>query len=143
MIRTQYVKDSFSVELKAIILAVTKFSSKKDVEENVRFLQKGYQSAKVQRLSDQEWSKMQNTESWKITTVEKMIPAVKKVKNNLLTNDVLGEIFTEFATQKVRAPIAIRLADKSLYLVSGNIRLMAARVLGFQPSIVIVNTPWS
>jgi hypothetical protein len=143
MIKTQYIKDSFSMEMKSFIPAVQSFKKeKKDIDESIRFLQKGYQTAKVQKLTDQEWSKMENTESWMITSVDKMIPAAKKIKSSVVNREAIGEIFIEYATQKVRAPIAIRLANKKLYLVAGDDRLMAARVLGFSPNIVVINTPW-
>ena len=111
---------------------------KAELKTNIKFLQTGYKIAKVKSLSDSDWKKMQNTDSYSTKTLESVQKAIKKngEPRNITT------IINEFMSSAVRIPICIKLGDGVLYLVAGNTRLMVARMLDILPKVVIINTDW-
>lgn len=110
----------------------------KNLRKNMAFLKREYQKVSPQPLVDADWRKMQNTDSWKTTTLEKVTNAIKA---NNEPRDVQN-IVTELSSGSARSPIAIRLDDGTLYLVGGNTRLMVCRAIKVKPNIVIIPTDW-
>lgn len=132
-------KDEFSAEQEEFERTIREFdSSRKRFLTNLAYLKEQYKTASVIELSNEDWKAMQNTDSWETTTRKKIQLAINA---NNESRD-LTRVFNQFAAGKVKAPIAIRLEDNTLYLVAGNTRLMIARVLKVRPKIVIVNTDW-
>lgn len=105
---------------------------------NLKFLQIGYKTARLKSLSDSDWKKLQNSDSYLTTTIE---AAQKALKKNGEPRNLLS-IINEFVSGAVRAPITIRLGNNSLYLIAGNTRLMAARMLNIVPKIIVIETDW-
>lgn len=108
------------------------------LKTNTKLLQTNYKTAKLGALSDSDWKKMKNTDSYYTKTVEDIQKAIKK--NGEPRN--ITSVINEFTSGGVRAPIVIRLSDNTMYLVAGNTRLMIAKMLGITPKIVIINTDW-
>jgi hypothetical protein len=135
-----WVKDNFSVEEHELKRTAAKFSDndKKVTNENLNYLKKIYSTTFATPLSISDWRRMTNTDSFTTTTVEKMNIALER---NNAPRDI-GRIFTQYASLKVSCPIAIRLGNNSLELIAGNTRLMAAKVLGVTPKIIILKTDW-
>lgn len=132
-------KDDFSVEQEEFERTIREFdSSRKRFLTHLAYLKEKYYAAPVTELSKEDWKAMQNTDSWDTTTRKKIQMAMDA--NNEVRD--LTRVSNQFAAGRLKAPIAIRLADNSLYLVAGNTRLMMARVLKVSPKIVIVPTDW-
>ena len=140
MKRVVWSKDKVSVEAHEIERTAAKFSDndKTLTSENFTYLKKLYSKATPTLLSNTDWSTMANTDSYSTTTVEQM---QKALEDNNAPRDI-GRIFTQYASLKVSCPIAIRLEDGTLELIAGNTRLMAAKVLGITPKIIILKTDW-
>ena len=109
-----------------------------DIKTNVATLKLKYKTAKLKTLSLSDWKRLRNTDSYMTETIES---AQKSIKRNGEPRNLIS-IINEFITGSVRAPIALQLSDKSLYLVAGNTRLMVARFLDIKPRIVVVETDW-
>lgn len=132
-------KADFSAEQEEFERTIREFdSSRKRFLTNLAYLKEQYKTASVIELSNEDWKAMQNTDSWETTTRKKIQLAINA---NNESRD-LTRVFNQFAAGKVKAPIAIRLEDNTLYLVAGNTRLMIARVLKISPKIVIIATDW-
>ena len=135
-----WVKDGFSGEQGEFERVVKEYSSEstKAFQENLKELKAKYGTSYPTTLTDSDWKKMMNTDSWTTDTVQKMELAISA---NNEPRDV-GRIFYQYASLKVSSPIALRLGDGKLELIAGNTRLMGARVLGITPKIVIIKTDW-
>jgi hypothetical protein len=135
-----WIKDKVSVEAHEIERTAAKFSDddKKLTEENFNYLKKLYSQTTAKSLSNNDWRNMTNTDSYYTNTIEKMEQAL--LDNNAPRD--IGRIFTQYANLKVSCPIALRLEDGTLELIAGNTRLMAAKVLGITPKIIILKTDW-
>lgn len=115
------------------------FGEKADLQKNLKMLEDLYAKAKPEILKPDDWGKAQNTDSWRIKTLEQM---ERVFRRNRAFRDV-SVILKEIYGPKIRCPIFIRLANKKLYLVGGNTRLMVARVIKLQPvKCIILKTDW-
>ena len=112
--------------------------SKQAYKDNLRELKRLYSTATPSTLTDSDWKKFKNTDSWTTDIVRKMENALIR---NRESRDV-KRIFYQYASLRVSCPIAIRLDSGVLELVGGNTRLMAARVLDINPKIIILTTDW-
>jgi len=86
------------------------------------------------RLTDKDWSVMENTDSWDTTTLELVLyhtdhtgRDVKRILSAL--SDPHGQL---------PAPIVLRLPDGQYHLVAGNTRLMVCRSQKIKPIVLIV-----
>lgn len=98
-------------------------------------IRKSYEKAKVELLSDDEWKKMENTDSWNIKTEDELFDVIhgqwgrskqriKKYSINTIKN---GGV--------VETPIVAYAKGHPPYLVAGNTRLSACRMLGVTPMV--------
>ena len=135
-----WVKDSLISEQCEFERVVKNYSedSKKEYQENLKELKTKYAASSSSTLTDTDWKKMLNTDSWATDTVKKMENAISR--NNEPRN--VSRIFYQYASLKVSLPIALRLDNGKLELIAGNTRLMGARVLGINPKIIIIKTDW-
>jgi hypothetical protein len=85
-------------------------------------------SGKMVELTDEIWKRLPNTNSYKITKKEAERHATKYGKD-------IGRIMhgMQYGAE-LPAPIVLRTATGP-YLVAGNTRLMAARVMGLRPRV--------
>jgi hypothetical protein len=133
-------KDNYENEKGEFERTAKEFSSKdsKIIRENIKYLKDEYLKSNLTKLNSTDWRKMQNTDSWKTDTLDKIKKAF--IQNN--EHRDLSRISDQFANGKVSAPIALRLGNGDLYLVAGNTRLMMCKATKVQPNIIIVNTDW-
>ena len=135
-----WIKDNYENERGEFERAAIEVSgpTNKIKQENIKYLRDAYAKSKIVSLSDHDWQKMENTDSWKTETFTAILTAFS---NNNEKRD-LGRILSQFEMGKLKCPIAYKRADNALVLIGGNTRLMVCRVLGVKPRIVIINTDW-
>ena len=117
-------KPSIESEIEAFEQAARVLSL--DLETVLQKVARGW----MEEMSDSVWSQLQNSDSWKIESMEE----AEKISN--LRDKNLASIIGAIIDGKgVPAPIVLFLSDRTPYLVSGNTRLMAAKALGSVPEV--------
>lgn len=110
------------------------------VATNLEYLKKHY-GDNPSTLSDAIWRRLENSDSYKTTTPDKVEEAVRINRLSSGNRDV-SAIIDEYNTGRIRAPI-IMVYDRDRYtLVAGNTRLMVARAGNIIPKVVFVHTDW-
>lgn len=92
-------------------------------------LLKAFDDGKVETLSDKDWSRLENTDSYDTDTFEKA-DALAKEYDRGIAKVVQGLGGT------LPAPIVLFRKGEPPYLVGGNTRLMAARAFGAKPQVL-------
>jgi hypothetical protein len=101
-------------------------------EENLNYnrLLQAYQLGSLETLSEHDWKRMKNTESWDTTSLQK----VKKVADSYGRD--WNSLIKAFKQNKViEAPIVLYRKGEAPYLVAGNTRLMCMRAMQIRPQI--------
>jgi hypothetical protein len=88
-----------------------------------------FDGAKVEALSDKDWSRLENTDSYDTDTFEKA-DALAREYDRGIAKVVKGMGGT------LPAPIVLFRKGEPPYLVGGNTRLMAARAFGAKPQVL-------
>jgi hypothetical protein len=102
-------------------------------------LRAAYRNGKLQTLTDSKWRDLDNTDSWKTDTLEKIQKAIKSNARSSGKRSI-ENVLKEFLTGSVRAPIVLSFNNgKNMSLIAGNTRLMVARMLGIKPDVVVVD----
>jgi hypothetical protein len=83
-------------------------------------------------LNDDVWSKLKNTDSYKIKNLEQAIKLADKYKKDW--KSILNAIKAE---EQLPLPMVLNWGDGKYYLVAGNTRLMIYRALGLQPVVLM------
>ncbi len=89
---------------------------------------------KIIDLSDDIWSKLDNTDSWDIKSIEDarvLADEYDKDIESLIRGFELGK-------GSIPAPIVLKRQEGGYYLIAGNTRLMVARAFGMIPKILLV-----
>lgn len=132
-------KDPFRSEAGEFERITIEYSTdKKEVRENLKYLETEYNKASKVSLVDSDWRKLENTDSFETDTMQEVYAALKR---NNAPRDV-DRILRQYVSGSVSCPIVIKFGDGRLELVGGNTRLMIARVLQIQPKIILVKTDW-
>ena len=132
-------KDSFRSEFDEFERMTIEYTpDKKEVRNNLRYLETEYNKASKVSLVDSDWRKLENTDSFETDTMQEVYAALKR---NNAPRDV-DRILRQYVSGIVSCPIVIKFEDGRLELVGGNTRLMIARVLQIQPKIILVKTDW-
>jgi hypothetical protein len=105
--------------------------------EIITNLEKIYNKSNIEVLSDDEWSQMENTDSWQLETEEdiyNIVGGYGRSKERILKHSLEpiknGGI--------VETPIVAYVEGNPPYLVAGNTRLSACKVLGVTPMVTKV-----
>ena len=80
------------------------------------------------------WSKLENTDSWDVSTIEDVDEIAHKYGRNY--KKILVEMSA--TTHKTYCPIVVHHKNK-YHLVAGNTRLMICRAMQVDPMVVIVD----
>ena len=83
-------------------------------------------------LSDDIWSKLENSDSWKVDSLEDAIKLAKKYKKNW--KSTLSAIK---ANKAINPPLVLNYDKDNYYLVGGNTRLMFYKALGITPKVLL------
>ena len=127
--RKKYFKD----EMDELERAVQDLSRDEDIDTSVDEVLDGFIKAKEVTLTDDIWSKLENTESNEIKKGEmrKVVDLAKKYNK---TKPV--ELRKILKSGDYRRPLIIKFGDR-YHLVAGNTRLCTAAALGIQPKVLI------
>lgn len=93
-----------------------------------------YDNAKIEVLTDEEWAQMENTDSNDMKTEEDIyntIGGYGRSKDRILKHSI--EPLRNNST--IQTPIVAYVKDYPPYLVSGNTRLSACKVIGITPMV--------
>ena len=90
--------------------------------------------AKTTELSDKDWEKLENTDSWETTTVAKAAKAAEEYQRD-------WRRVVDGLTSGAEMPrsIVLKKPDGTTTLVGGNTRLMVMRALGIRPEVMVVD----
>jgi cytidyltransferase-like protein len=98
-------------------------------------LQYAFETGQEVVLSDDVWSKLENSDSYNISSLEQAIKIAIKNKKNW--KDIIYAIKNE---EQLPPPMVLEYDQSNkYYLVSGNTRLMIYRALGLQPIVLMAN----
>lgn len=132
----QWVRPSLEPEMGEILRVAEKFSNTSEHESAItEKLKNGIQNGVLVGLADDLWSKLENTDSWKIgmgnfALVRSFAEEYGRDDQKLLEAMRQGK--------SMEAPVILQFGD-TLHLVSGNTRLMLAKALGKTPKVIIVH----
>ena len=127
-------------EFKRVVESVWELHPTKDAKEfniTLKDLEKVYSKSQPKLLNDATWRKLENSDSWKSTTIEKIL---KTFKANNVKRDI-SRILNQFIHRKMDAPIVLQFIPKhehSPELIAGNTRLMFCKFLGIRPKIITI-----
>lgn len=138
-----WIRPDMEEERGEVERVVREFLGKEATKENVDRIIQLFESAPLTDLSDEDWERLENTDSFhnvraghiedaeKITEEYNLDLAQDNKRNfqNLLTGFQSG--------RNMKAPTILRNSAGKLHLVSGNTRLMISRALGVRPRIVL------
>jgi hypothetical protein len=140
-----YKKTKFEDEMDEFDRVVSEFSNGTDEDWDSKYseVKKIYAKSTKIDLSELIWQKLENTDSYRSDTLEKIQKAVKSNTASSGKRDIAA-VIKEYNSNSVRAPIILSYGDGKKYtLVAGNTRLMVARMLGIKPKVVIVKMVWN
>ncbi len=98
-------------------------------------LASAFKHGKLVTLSDSDWSRLENTDSYNIVNLDE----ARKLAGEY-DRDIESILQALGAQKDLPAPIILELEDGTLTLVGGNTRLMAARALGISPKVLWMTT---
>jgi hypothetical protein len=99
--------------------------------DNYEDLMERAKKSKLEPLTDEVWSQLQNTDSYDTDTVKKADRLAREYNRDIASVfDGMGK--------ELPAPIVLFRKGKRPYLVGGNTRLMASRAFGHTPKVLIV-----
>ena len=118
-----------------IILQVNLDSiSEKDYYQHLSDIEWSYFNAKIEVLTDEEWSQMENTDSWGLETEEAIYNVIGGYgrSNERILKHSLEPLRNGGV---VETPIVLYMENYPPYLIAGNTRLSACKVLGITPMV--------
>jgi cytidyltransferase-like protein len=95
-------------------------------------LQYAFETGKENILTDDIWSKLENSDSYEIQNLEQAIKLANKYKKDW--RSIVKAIQDE---KQLPLPLVLNYAKDKYYLVGGNTRLMFYKALGVQPIVLI------
>ena len=97
-----------------------------------------YNKAKVEPLTDEEWSKLENTDSWGINSEDELYDVIHGMWGRS------KERISKYSIEPIKnggvveTPIIVYSEGNPPYLVAGNTRLSACKVFGVRPMVTKV-----
>jgi cytidyltransferase-like protein len=95
-------------------------------------LQYAFEAGKENILTDDIWSKLENSDSYEIQNLEQAIKLANKYKKDW--RSIVKAIQNE---KQLPLPLVLNYAKDKYYLVGGNTRLMFYKALGVQPIVLL------
>lgn len=102
-----------------------------------KFIEKA-KSVTVTNLSEDDWSHLENTDSYDISDGDWETVRYHSVEGNPDRPRDWESIKKQFENEHIVPPMILKMGD-TLHLMSGNTRLMVARALGRVPKVAIVD----
>ena len=128
----KWVKPDYEDEEEEFELTASEIGD--DYEETLSSLINGYWNSTIEVLTDEEWSQMGNTDSWELSTEEdiyRIIGHYGRSKERILKHSL--EPIRNGGV--VETPIVAYTENYPPYLIAGNTRLSACKVLGITPMV--------
>tara|TARA_R110000868_G_scaffold26777_10_gene102766 strand:+ start:7251 stop:7700 length:450 start_codon:yes stop_codon:yes gene_type:complete len=128
----KWVKPDYEDEEEEFELTASEIGD--DYEETLSSLINGYWNSTIEVLTDEEWSQMENTDSWELSTEEdiyRIIGHYGRSKERILKHSL--EPIRNGGV--VETPIVAYTENYPPYLIAGNTRLSACKVLGITPMV--------
>lgn len=100
---------------------------------DVTTLMSAARSAKLEKLDDATWKGLENSDSWETTDISdagRLAAGYGRDISRIVRGLQNGD--------EIPAPIVLKRDDGTCTLVAGNTRLMAARVLGVRPTVLMI-----
>ena len=94
-----------------------------------------YDNAKIKPLSDEEWSKMENTDSWSIESEKNLFDVIHGQWGRKKERIIKHSINPIKEGGVVETPIVAYAKGHPPYLIAGNTRLSVCRMLGIKPMV--------
>jgi hypothetical protein len=98
-------------------------------------LKHGFGKAKLALLTNKDWKRLENTDSWKVKTLNQARKLAKSYGKDI--SPVLEAFHTGHS---LPAPIVLEYKDK-LILIAGNTRLMISKILNKSPTVLWIKLP--
>ena len=137
---TNWYKDAFNNEVREFERVVNDLTADRESDDEWEMmfdkLKKSYNNEPIKVLNDSVWAKLENTDSWSTTTINKVNKAIFDNSKSSGKRDIY-DVISEILGNKTRCPIILK--NKSGYtLIAGNTRLMACRLIGIRPKVIVV-----
>jgi len=137
---TNWYKDAFNNEVGEFERVVNDLTADRESDDEWEMmfdkLKKSYNNEPIKVLNDSVWAKLENTDSWSTTTINKVNKAIFDNSKGSGKRDIY-DVISEILGNKTRCPIILK--NKSGYtLIAGNTRLMACRLIGIRPKVIVV-----
>jgi len=137
---TNWYKDAFNNEVGEFERVVNDLTADRESDDEWEMmfdkLKKSYNNEPIKVLDDSVWAKLENTDSWSTTTINKVNKAIFDNSKGSGKRDIY-DVISEILGNKTRCPIILK--NKSGYtLIAGNTRLMACRLIGIRPKVIVV-----
>jgi hypothetical protein len=127
------VRPDLKGEMDELQRVVQDLSRDENIETTVKELVNAFNDSTEERISDEVWSKLENTESNEIEKGDmKAVYKIAKTYNK--TNP--QKLAQSFADGDYKRPLIIQFGDR-YHLVAGNTRLCTAAALGIKPNVFI------
>ena len=131
----KWVKPDYEDEEEEFELTASEIGD--DYEETLSSLINGYWNSTIEVLTDEEWSQMENTDSWGLETEEDIYNVIGGYgrSNERILKHSLEPLRNGGV---VETPIVLYMENYPPYLIAGNTRLSACKVLGITPMVTKV-----
>lgn len=128
----KWVKPDYEDEEEEFELTASEIGD--DYEETLSSLINGYWNSTIEVLTDEEWSQMENTDSWGLETEEDIYNVIGGYgrSNERILKHSLEPLRNGGV---VETPIVLYMENYPPYLIAGNTRLSACKVLGITPMV--------
>lgn len=128
-----WTRPELTVEKGELIRAAQSLAPDRDAKAFAYDMYRALEQASLHELSDEEWSRLENSDSWNIK--EGDFEAVAALAHEY------GRDWEKFKTSfesgvPVPAPTVIQFGDR-LHKIGGNTRLMVARAMGIRPHVLL------
>jgi len=104
-----------------------------DLGVSTEELKQAFDNASFQKLKDEDWMNLQNTDSFETTSFKDVVDLGKTYGKKSLDH-----LVDSFKTGRVKTPIVLKHKGETT-LVGGNTRLMMSRALGIKPTVMVVD----
>ena len=127
--RPRWVKPSLTDEISEL----ERVSSDEGID--LEALKMAFAASKPVILTDSDWARLENTDSYNTENLTQASKAASSYGRDI------DSVMKGFQTgNSMKMPVVLERPDNTITLVGGNTRLMAARVLGIQPTVLWISS---
>jgi hypothetical protein len=127
-------------EFRRITTEILKKNSKFTNAYVSSYLKKEYNKKRPTSLSFSMWKNLSNTDSYQVANFTDIDEAIRKNEPSSGKRNMLV-VLDEILGKTVRCPIILRYSSTDYTLIAGNTRLMAMKVIGIMPKVIVIDAP--